>query len=193
MPALSSLTSLFKAQRPVSVVDPLTFTADQYEAWFMDLPPLVRGKLGQQIELIVAGLPPDDRFRLSKLLSALNRGNPLPSNLGLGQWGAVITGIAQIGAGMWSGHEQMNLQEQLAAQQLTAQGQQSQAAIEASTRLQMALIDAQKEAQRLAAEQSAGTSQALISTLKPVAIAAGIALVVGTVIYLRKRSKKARP
>lgn len=188
-------------RRPVSVRD-IVSDPNLGEAWFNSLPAPVRAKLEARLKALVGSLPPVLRIELSRHMAAEAETPPVPlavdglgcacmsANPGLGQWAALVTGLAQIGTGLYQSKEMNDLQETLAKRSIASNESIEQARIAASAETTRLLAEAQVEAARLA--QTGLVERTRLLATSPTVwggAAALLAVGVGAFVILRRKKK----
>lgn len=148
---------------------------DTAERWFLALPPAVREKVQARLAEIIAGLPEAARLDLARYLALQGEASPVPLGVeglgcagkqcscgcpkaqvmqGLGQWGALITGLAQVGTSIYEAREMKDLQSTLADRTASSNERIASAQIAAAQQTQELLAQAQLEAARAAGAAS---------------------------------------
>jgi len=160
------------------------------EAWILSLPAQARTNLTKRLAQIYQGLPAAAQLAIQRAIIADGHTMPVsPTVDGLGQWGALITAVSQIGTTLYTSKMQNNLTEDLQSNALAQNAQIAAARLEAEKQTQLALIQAQREAAQLASASSSATT-ALFASYMPYYLAGGVA-VLGLGIFLYLRTRKA--
>lgn len=191
------------------------------ESWYESLPPAARAGLAERLTLIVRSMPPVAQLALRRYVVKTGHQPPIsigvdglghyhtvevcgskyvtgPQIDGLGQWGAIISGVigaaAQTGTQVYLAHEQKDLQKDLQSASLANDRQIQEALAAANKETQLAMIAAQTEAAQIAGAASVGRAQqyapVLASSMKWVGIAVAAVALVGGGIYFTRRKKK---
>jgi hypothetical protein len=167
------------------------------EAWIMSLPPGPRATLQARLTAIYKGMPPAAQFAIQRALIAAGHIPPVQPSLdgvrGLGQWGTLVGALVQVGAGLYNNKQMMNLQEEMQSNSLAQNAQIAAAQLEAQKEAQLALIDAQTQAAKIAAAagvQAGSVYSAATTARMPYYILGGVAVLgLGAFMYFKLRKK----
>lgn len=161
----------------VSYAPPAMVTSDPAvaEAWFLALPPLVQKRLEEKLTAIYHGLPPAVQLAIQRDIIASGEKVVInPTVDGLGQWGTTLVALANVGASIFNTVASGRLQKDIAAGADSTQTQIAAAQAEANKQAQLALIEAQTEAVRLKAQQTAVSQATFRSYLPYILAGAGV-------------------
>ncbi len=182
------------------------------DAWFHSLPAAAQDGLSARMTLIVRNAPAAVQMALQRYLARTGHANPVPSGVdglgfyhnvsirgqgvaGLGQWGALISGVMQVGAGLYTAHENKDLAKDLQSSALANDRAIAQATLAMQKETELAMINAQREAAQIAGGASvarAATYAPVIgSSLKWIGLAVvAVAAVGGGAWFVTRRKKK---
>ncbi len=216
---MPSYTLQAVTQAPVILPNDRVFSnPGSAEAWFESLPPAARANLEARLTQIVRRMPAAMQLALQRYIVSTGHANPIPSGVdgmghfhttsvrtsrsnavaGLGQWGAIISGVigaaAQTGASLYTAHEQKDLAKDLQSNALANDRVIQEAALAAQKETQLALIAAQAQAAQIAGAASIGRANAyapvIASSMKWIGIAVAAAALVGGGVWAVRRKKK---
>lgn len=191
------------------------------EAWFDSLPGPARATLAARLTQIVQNAPPTFQLALKRYIASTGHVNVVPMGVdgmgfwhtvsvrgtatpgsqvagGLGQWGALISGVisaaASTGVSLYTAREQNSLAKDLQANALQNDATIQSAALAAQKETQLALIAAQMQAAQIAGAASVGRASVyapvLASSMKWVGLAVVAVALVGGGVWAVRRKKK---
>jgi hypothetical protein len=160
------------------------------EAWMAALPPVVRQRLQVRLLSIYRGMPVAAQLAVQRSIIArggIPKVTPVLDGLGDFNWGTTLVTLASVSAQVFNAASAGRLQKDIAEGAQSTSAQIAQAQIEASQQAQLALIDAQKQAVALKAQQTAQTSATMREYLPYILGGAGALALVFVVIKARSK------
>jgi|GEM_PF-2625838 len=182
-------------------------TKDQIvEQWMLNLPPARRQVIEQRLARLVAALPEWDKLQLHRYMVSKHETSPVPLGVdglgcvrcgkpgcmgGLGQWGSLVTGLVQVGGGIWSAQENKDLQKDLARNALRSDERIASIQAEAALEAHRILASATVETARQGRDGLIAVAQTGAPIYQKLAIGgAAIAALAGVGLFLVLRKKK---
>lgn len=209
---MTSYTDMARDRAPAVAPGPNADVEDVVDHWFDQQPPERKRAITARLMGLIRRLPESTQLKLLRHVRREHGQLPEPLGIehldgvgcipcyaallgcacqekGLGWVGSVVTGIAQIGTGVWSTLEQKDLQKDLAKMSASSQEEIARIQAEAAVEAQRLLAAAQIETARAAASGAVGVAQTGAPIYRNLAIGGGIAVALAAGYFILRKRK----